>query len=212
MTMQRRIAAVAVMATGLLSVGVSTASAHTGVLHATGQCQDDGTRLITYTGSTQGVPESQPGHQATLTVGNIQPSGAQVTPSSQTVVGNTTFTFTQTISGDAGAAQATGFLAWADGATSDPGAMTAYVAFTTHCTPPVVVPPVVVPPVVVPPVVVAPAVVVSPAEAVVNPLPVAAAAGEADTSGQLAAGGLAGMAAFLMLGAGSVLRRRRGEA
>jgi outer membrane biosynthesis protein TonB len=42
-------------------------------------------------------------------------------------------------------------------------------------------------------------------------LPTGAAAGQVDTSGQLVAGGLAGMTAFLMLGAGSVLRRRRGE-
>jgi hypothetical protein len=49
---------------------------------------------------------------------------------------------------------------------------------------------------------------VMPEEAV---LPMGAAAGAADTSGQVAAGGLAGMAAFLMLGAGTVLRRRRGE-
>src|SRR5450759_2290296 len=93
--------------------------------------------------------------------------------------------------------------------------------------PPVVVPPVVVPPVVVPPVVVPPVVVPSVsvlgvvaeapvsvlgvvAEAPVsvlgvvaeaaNPLPLAASAGQADTSGQLALGGLAAFAAFLSLG------------
>jgi hypothetical protein len=61
------------------------------------------------------------------------------------------------------------------------------------------------------PPVVAPAVVVSPAEAAVNPLPTAAAAGQANTDGQLTAGGAAGLAAFLTLGAGFVLRRRHGE-
>jgi hypothetical protein len=47
--------------------------------------------------------------------------------------------------------------------------------------------------------------------AAVHPLPTAAAAGEANTSGQIVAGGLAALLASLMLGAGSVLRRRRGE-
>jgi hypothetical protein len=55
-------------------------------------------------------------------------------------------------------------------------------------------------------------VVVSPAEAAVNPLPSAAAAGQAETDGQLVAGGLAGTAAFLALGAGFVLRRRHSDA
>jgi len=45
-----------------------------------------------------------------------------------------------------------------------------------------------------------------------NPLPKAAAAGQADTSGQLALGGLAGFAAFLSLAAGFGLRRRHGVA
>jgi hypothetical protein len=92
-----------------------------------------------------------------------------------------------------------------------------------HETPPVVTPAVVVSPaeaavtpvvakmVVAAPVVAAPAVVVSPAEAAVNPLPTAAAAGQANTDGQLTAGGAAGLAAFLTLGAGFVLRRRHGE-
>jgi len=53
--------------------------------------------------------------------------------------------------------------------------------------------------------------VVSPAEAAAHPLPLAAAAGEANTSGQLAVGGFAAFAAFLALGAGFVLRRRHGE-
>jgi uncharacterized protein (TIGR03382 family) len=55
-------------------------------------------------------------------------------------------------------------------------------------------------------------VVVSPAEAAVNPLPAAAAAGQANSDGQLVAGGLTGTAAFLALGAGFVLRRRHGDA
>jgi hypothetical protein len=58
---------------------------------------------------------------------------------------------------------------------------------------------------------VAPAVVVSPAEAAVNPLPTAAAAGQANTDAQLTTAGFAGFAAFLAMGAGFVLRRRHGE-
>jgi len=53
--------------------------------------------------------------------------------------------------------------------------------------------------------------VVSPAEAAAHPLPLFAAAGEANTSGQLAVGGFAASAAFLALGAAFVLRRANGE-
>ena len=45
-----------------------------------------------------------------------------------------------------------------------------------------------------------------------HPLPTFAAAGEADTSGQLVAAGFAAFAAFLALGSGLVLRRRHGDA
>ncbi len=45
-----------------------------------------------------------------------------------------------------------------------------------------------------------------------HPLPTFAAAGEADTSGQLVAGGFAAFAAFLALGSGLVMRRRHGDA
>ena len=45
-----------------------------------------------------------------------------------------------------------------------------------------------------------------------NPLPTSAAAGQADTSGHLVAGGFAAFAAFLAVGAGVVLRRRYGDA
>jgi MYXO-CTERM domain-containing protein len=58
-------------------------------------------------------------------------------------------------------------------------------------------------------------VLVSPAEGVaaaLNPLPTAAGAGQVDTSDQLAAGGFAGFAALLALGAGFVLRRRQSRA
>ena len=67
------------------------------------------------------------------------------------------------------------------------------------------------------PVVVAPAapVVIETSDGVqiaaTHPLPSAARAGDADTSGQLVAGGLAGIGALLAMGAGFVLRRREGE-
>jgi hypothetical protein len=95
---------------------------------------------------------------------------------------------------------------------------------TQQCRPAVVTPPAVTP-VVKPPAAVTPAVLVSPAEAAapaaaqvlespaeaaVGPLPTAAAAGQADTSGRLTAGGFAGFAAFLALGTGFALRRRPG--
>jgi hypothetical protein len=84
--------------------------------------------------------------------------------------------------------------------------------------PPVSVPPVSVPPVVVPSVSVLGVVAEAPVSALgvvaeaANPLPMAARAGQADTSGQLALGGLTGFAAFLLLGAGFGLRRRHGVA
>jgi len=56
------------------------------------------------------------------------------------------------------------------------------------------------------------AVAAAPAAAGLNPLPTAAAAGQLDTSDQLVAGGFAGFAALLALGAGFVLRRRQSRA
>ena len=46
--------------------------------------------------------------------------------------------------------------------------------------------------------------------ATANPLPAGASAGQGDTSGQLVADGLTGLAALIALGAGFVLRRRHG--
>lgn len=281
MKIKGKIAAAAVLATGLLGVGLPAASAHTGDLKTSGVCQDDGTRLVTYTGATTNVPAEGSGHEASLTV-EFKPIDTEASPISQTVVGNTTYTFTQIIAGNVKSVSADAHLAWGDGVKSDP---TATAEFTTDCTPvvvpdkpapvvvviasdsrdcdskvvtittvttttgwvlvdnawvkdkpvtteavttrdatleecpvvtppvvtpPVVTPPVVTPPVVTPPVAVAGVVAEAPAAAAVNPLPVAAAAGQADTSGQLVAGGFAAFAAFLLLGAGFVLRRRHG--
>jgi len=92
----------------------------------------------------------------------------------------------------------------------------------TGCTPPAVNPPVVNPPAVNlpavnPPVSGQPQILrelVAPeaASQFTHPLAVSAAAGEADTSGQLVAAGFAAFAAFLALGSGVALRRRHGDA
>ena len=97
----------------------------------------------------------------------------------------------------------------------------------TGCTPPVVNlpavnlpavnPPAVNPPAVNPPVSGQPQILrelVAPeaASQFTHPLAVSAAAGEADTSGQLVAAGFAAFAAFLALGSGVALRRRHGDA
>lgn len=268
MNIKRRIATVAVVATGLLGIGLPMASAHANQLAAEGICSDDGTRVVTYTGTTTEVPE--PDKPGTLTVVSVSPSGTEASPASQTVVGNTTYSFTQTIPGDATSVSATVHLEYVDFAPDD---VTATAEFTENCTPPVVVPEKPAPvvdvesseakdcdskeittttvttttdwvldeaknewvkgepvvkkdvttrattpeecvetPTVAGVVEEAPPVVAGVVEeAAVNPLPVAAAAGQADTSGQLAAGGFAAFAAFLMLGAGFVLRRRHGE-
>lgn len=266
-----------ILGVGLVTVVVPAASAHTGVLDSSGVCQSDGTRLVTYNGSTTNVPTSGPGHTATLTVGQILPGGSSVSPSTQTVVGDTSFSFTQTIPGDANAAQATAFLEWGDSAKSDPigtatfstdcapqvpkkpesiveatssadkdcasekvttttvttttgwelkgnvWVKTAPVAVTTTDTRPTTAQecPAIVPPVEVSPVEAFPVVVTAPDNQVIvlgaeataaNPLPVAAAAGEANTNGEEPiAGGLMILAAFIALGAGSMLRRRNRE-
>ena len=135
--MKRRIAAGAVIATGLLGVGLPTASAHTaGDLKASGACQDNGKRLVTYTGTPTNVPASGDGHTATLTVIAILPIGSAISPLTQTVTGNATYTFTQTIDGSVKAAKATAHLVWGDRVTSNASAM---VSFTEDCKP--VVPP-----------------------------------------------------------------------
>jgi len=83
--------------------------------------------------------------------------------------------------------------------------------------PPAVNPPAVNPPAVNPPVSGQPQILrelVAPeaASQFTHPLAVSAAAGEADTSGQLVAAGFAAFAAFLALGSGVALRRRHGDA
>jgi len=82
--------------------------------------------------------------------------------------------------------------------------------------PPVVDPPVVDPPVVDPPVSNQPVIMIEGVaqEAtyqLTRPLPLSAAAGEANTSGQLVAAGFTAFAAFLALISGIALRRRHGD-
>ena len=97
------------------------ALAHTGSLYATAVCNSDGTYTATYTGTTNNVPASGPGHTATFTVGEVLPAGTTITGAPTSVVGNTSYSFQQTgIPGTATAAQATAFLAWGDGVKSDP--------------------------------------------------------------------------------------------
>ena len=64
------------LALGMIALVAGPASAHTGTLSVSAVCQNDGTYLVTYSGSTSNVPGSGPGHTATLTVGEIQPVGA----------------------------------------------------------------------------------------------------------------------------------------
>ena len=61
------------LALGMIALVAGPASAHTGTLSVSAVCQNDGTYLVTYSGSTSNVPGSGPGHTATLTVGEIQP-------------------------------------------------------------------------------------------------------------------------------------------
>jgi hypothetical protein len=122
--MKRILAALGVAAligTGAAVAVSSSASAHTGTLATSTSCSTDGsTRTITYTGKTTNVPERGKGHVATLTVGEIAPSGSAIAPATQTVTGNTSYTFTQTVPGTTISGQATAFLKWGDNAKSDP--------------------------------------------------------------------------------------------
>jgi LPXTG-motif cell wall-anchored protein len=105
---------------GVVAMG-GIAEAHTGTLSATAVCnQTDGSYTITYSGSTANVPAEGPGHVATFTVGEVQPTGSPITGAPSTVTGNTTYSFVETVDGSATYAQATAFLAWGDGVKSDP--------------------------------------------------------------------------------------------
>jgi len=105
---------------GMIALVAGPASAHTGTLTVSAVCQNDGTYLVTYSGSTTNVPASGSGHTATLTVGEIQPVGATPVGAPSTVVGNTTYGWTEVVPGSTTYVQSTAFLVWGDGAQSDP--------------------------------------------------------------------------------------------
>lgn len=108
------------LALGMIALVAGPASAHTGSLSVSAVCQNDGTYLVTYSGSTTNVPASGPGHTATLTVGEIQPVGAIPVGAPATVVGNTTYGWTEVVPGSTTYVQSTAFLVWGDNVTSDP--------------------------------------------------------------------------------------------
>ncbi|WP_426566540.1 hypothetical protein ACPPVT_08355 [Angustibacter sp. McL0619] len=118
----RALSAAAALTLAALGVVVpaSVASAHTGTLSVSAACLPSGDYRLTYTGKTTNVPADGLGHKATLTVGELKPSGASATPASQRVVGNTGYAFTVTVPGTTTYAQATAFLAWGDGSKADP--------------------------------------------------------------------------------------------
>ncbi len=129
-------------------VGFATpAGAHSGSISGVATCGSDGTYTIVWSGATTNVPTSGNGHTASLTVETstsnpntfpYQPASSTVTPLTQTVVGNTTYSFTQTnIPGSTTHAEVTPYLHWGDGATSDPlGSLT----LAGNCTQQVAVP------------------------------------------------------------------------
>ncbi len=130
-------AIIAAVSLGLLGAlaAPTAASAHTGTLSVTASCASDGSRVVAYAGSTSNVPDSGIGHTAELTVTEVAPAAAVISPSSQTVTGDTDYTFTETMPGDATSASATASLEWGDGAASDPNGE---IDFTDSCrtTPP----------------------------------------------------------------------------
>ena len=108
------------LALGMIALVAGPASAHTGTLSVSAVCQNDGTYLVTYSGQTKNVPASGNGHTATLTVGEIKPVGAIPVGAPATVVGNTTYGWTEVVPGSTTYVQSTAFLVWGDGAQSDP--------------------------------------------------------------------------------------------
>jgi len=138
-----RIASMALAATllgGIGSVALETtgvtqsesASAHTTKVEVKESCLDDGTRLATYTGSTTSVPASGSGHTAVATIGSILPAGTKVDPVKQTVVGNTSYKWTQIVPASATSASATASLVWGDGHKES---QTGSIKFTLDCGP-----------------------------------------------------------------------------
>jgi uncharacterized repeat protein (TIGR01451 family) len=123
----------------MLALGVATAgmvmtapiaSAHNTMLSASSVCQNDGTYLVTYTGTTTGTS----GRTATLAVSQILPDGTTVSGAPATVVGNTTFGFTQTVPGTATSASVRVDLHWTDNANAHGSAA---IALGGDCKPPV---------------------------------------------------------------------------
>ncbi len=123
----------------VLAIGVATAgmvmtaplaSAHNTMLRASSVCQDDGSYLVTYTGTTTGTS----GRTATLAVSQVLPDGTTISGAPATVVGNTTFGFTQTVPGTATSASARVDLHWTDNARAHGSAA---IALAGDCTPPV---------------------------------------------------------------------------
>ena len=107
------------------------ASAHTTHLRATSTCQQDGTYLVTYTGTTSGTG----GRRASLTLSQILPAGTTITDAPATVTGDTTYGFTETVPGKmAASASARVDFHWTDGANAH---YTATTALAGDCTTPV---------------------------------------------------------------------------
>jgi len=123
-----------VLAIGVASAGMvmtaPLASAHNTMLSASSVCQDDGSYLVTYTGTTTGTS----GRTATLAVSQVLPAGTTISGAPATVVGNTTFGFTQTVPGTATSASARVDLHWTDNARAHGSAA---IALAGDCKPPV---------------------------------------------------------------------------
>ncbi|HEY1063861.1 MAG TPA: hypothetical protein VGE30_01025 [Candidatus Saccharimonadales bacterium] len=109
--------AVLMVAVGLVGVTAGTASAHTGKLTPTPKCVEGKTEIL-WSGTTSNVPA---GVTATVNIIDVQPTGSTigaVTPNP--VQPNGTFSFTQTVPGDATFAQAVAHIKWSNGVVDDP--------------------------------------------------------------------------------------------
>jgi len=127
-----------ILALGLtVGVGIGAAQAHNLGLDGTAVCQSDGTYTITWTGTTTNVPDGDTG-VATIK-SHTPPSSTLSSNTVPGIVGNTTFTFTQSgIPGNTNQANVNLDIAWTGVDTYKQNDVTGHKKLDGDCKPPVV--------------------------------------------------------------------------
>lgn len=135
-TLIAALAAVALGLGGALAIPLS-ASAHNLGLDGSAACQADGTYTVTWTGTTHNVPDGDTG---VATIKSHTPPASSLSASTiPGIVGNTTFTFTQTgIPGNTNQANVNADIAWTGADEYKQNDVTGHVKLGGDCTVPVV--------------------------------------------------------------------------